>query len=145
MYSCSDNDDDNQTAVPPRPFLLQYSILSCTKWLTFSRFVTLQTANSCEMRMAGGLKGIVWKCAGEERVSLRTTDRTKPYGFTVLITTKFAYRLTAHRLSTNMLTHQHATLNSHTVQQLNCAVCTTCKCVSAMKCNSVLLHSDTHK
>jgi len=60
---------------------------------------------------------------------------------TVLIATKFAYRLTAHRLPTNMLTHQQP----HQTAVKMCCLQDTCKCVSAVQCNGVVLHSNTHK
>ena len=66
MYSDSNIIEDNQTAGSPS-FLLQHSILNCTRWLTFSNFITSQTANICEMRIAGGLEGDIGECAGGGR------------------------------------------------------------------------------
>jgi hypothetical protein len=120
MYTCCNNDDNNQTPSSPS-CLLQYSILSRTRWLTFSQFITSQTTSRCEMRMGrGDYRGVCWK---GKSYSLWATTGTWRRSLTVLIVTKFAYCLMAHRLSTNALAHQHATLNSHTVQQLKCAIC----------------------
>jgi hypothetical protein len=44
-------------------------------------------------------------------------------GLTVLIATEFAYHLTVHLLPTNMLSHQHATLNKNTALQLKFVIC----------------------
>jgi hypothetical protein len=85
------------TKIQPPP---AYCTLSCTRWLTFPQFITLQPANSFEMRMAGGgCSGVCWRGKG---YSLWMAAGTWLCGLIVLIATEFAFRLTAHRLSTNM-------------------------------------------
>ena len=120
--------------------LLPYSVLSYkTADIVKGRHIT-----NCQ-RLWGengwGLEGCIGECAagGESQLAGDVWNLTP--GLTVLIATTFAYRLTAHRLPTNRLTHQQP----HQTAVKMCCLQDTCKCVSAVQCNGVLLHCDTYK